>query len=139
MCRGKNGIYYVEDVVRLRGTPDKVRRAIKNTSTQDGAKVRIGIEQDPGQAGKVEVNDLIRYLAGFNVKAYPVQKDKVTRASPVSAQAEAGNVKLVRGDWNRDYLNELMNFPEGAHDDQVDGTSGGFQMLLKSEVNLTWV
>lgn len=133
LSRDANGIVYIEDVVRVRQTPFKVEETIKNTATQDGIETNIGIEQDPGQAGKAEANYYVRQLAGFKVKCYPVTKDKITRANPVSAQAEAGNIKIVRGRWNKDLLDELENFPapEGkGHDDQVDALSGAFQALI---------
>jgi predicted phage terminase large subunit-like protein len=89
----------------------------------------IGIEQDPGQAGKFEAAYYVKSLAGFNVRTFRVRHDKVTRAQPVSAQAEAGNVRLVRARWNEALLQELEAFPEGGHDDQVDALSGAFAAL----------
>jgi predicted phage terminase large subunit-like protein len=53
----------------------------------------------------------------------------VTRAGPFRAQAEARNVKLVRGSWNATYLAELCSFPTGQHDDQVDASSAAFNEL----------
>jgi predicted phage terminase large subunit-like protein len=53
----------------------------------------------------------------------------VTRAKPSSAQAEAGNIKLIEGQWNDDFMTELENFPEGSHDDQVDAFSGALNHL----------
>ncbi len=136
----KQGVFYILDVARFRATPLAVRQAIRNTCTQDGVKIQAGLEQDPGQAGKVEVQDLIRFLAGFHARAYLAENNKVTRAEPLSAQAERGNVKLLRGAWNRAFLDELMNFPEGLHDDQVDGASGAFRMLTnRAEVKIAWV
>jgi hypothetical protein len=35
-------------------------------------------------------------------------------------------VALVRGPWNKDYLDEIETFPLGSHDDQVDASSGAF-------------
>jgi predicted phage terminase large subunit-like protein len=130
MSRASNGIFYVENLIRLRGTPARVEETICTTAKVDGGNVRIVLEQDPGQAGVAEAAYYVRALAGYRVKAQPVTKDKETRARPVSAQAEAGNIKLVRGPWNEAFLRELENFPEGAHDDQVDALSGAFNSLL---------
>jgi predicted phage terminase large subunit-like protein len=130
MSETKDRIYYVEDVVRFRGTPAKVEETIRRTAQADGQRVRIVLEQDPGQAGVAEADYYLRALAGFVVKAQLASKDKQTRARPVSAQAEAGHVKLVRGPWNEAFLRELENFPEAAHDDQVDALSGAFNALL---------
>jgi predicted phage terminase large subunit-like protein len=126
------GLFYVEDVIRFRGQPHEVEKRILNVASQDGRNVMIGLEQDPGQAGKADVSHLIRALAGYNVKAYPATRDKVTRANPASAQAGAGNIKIVRGKWNDTFLSELENFPTGSHDDQVDGLSGGVNALSEA-------
>ncbi len=126
----QQGVFYVRDVCRFQGTPLRVRETIRNVASQDGPSVRlIGLEQDPAQAGKTEVGDLIRHLRGFPVRAILAVKDKVTRSAPLAAQAEQGNVKLLRAAWNRAYLDELVNFPEGKHDDQVDASSGAFTLL----------
>lgn len=127
--RSKQGIFYISHVVRLREGPMNVERAVKNTALQDGKGTWVGIEQDPGQAGVADAQNYVRLLAGLVVKVNRVTKDKVTRALPVSAQCEAGNVKILRGKWNEDLLRELENFPEGSHDDQVDTLSGAFNLL----------
>ena len=36
--------------------------------------------------------------------------------------------------WNKAFLDELEAFPKGAHDDQVDGLSGGFNFLESHNV-----
>ena len=136
LAKDLNGIFYVCDVVRLQESPLHVQNAIKNTSSQDGNNCRVGIEQDPGQAGVSEVDLLIRMLAGYNATPYKVTKDKITRASPVSAQAEAGNIRVLRGSWNEDFFRELENFPEASHDDIVDAFSGAFLMHTEEKYNL---
>ena len=57
--------------------------------------------------------------------------DKVTRAEPVAAQAEARNIKLLAGPWNEPLLRELEVFPFGAHDDQTDALSGCFAKVVR--------
>lgn len=130
MRRTSEGIFYVEDVIRFRGSPGKVDQALKNTTSQDGYMVRIDIPQDPGQAGKAQVKYYARLLAGYNVRSSPETGSKETRAEPYSAQAEAGNVKLVRGLWNDDYLDELTMFPFSDFKDQVDASSRAFSALI---------
>ncbi len=130
MSKDSLGRIFIEHVEGLRGTPNAVEVAIKNTAALDGKNCPIRIEQDPGSAGKMEANYYVRILAGYDVKACPATKDKQTRAKPFSSQAEAGNVYLVKGSWNEEYLTELENFPtDGAHDDQVDASSGAFNDL----------
>lgn len=125
-----DGFVYIEHVERLRRTPGKVARTVRAMAEQDGRTVAVGIEQDPGQAGKFEAETYVRLLAGFVTFVVPPQGDKETRATPVSAAAENGRVKLVRGLWNEALLDELESFPKGAHDDQVDALSGAYNQLL---------
>lgn len=135
--RDDNGILYVTDMVRVQDSPLGVQRAIKNTADYDGPQVMIGIEQDPGQAGVFEAQHIARMLQGYNVRLIKPSSDKITRASPVSAQAEAGNIKIVYSNWNEDFIKELENFPDGAHDDIVDSLSGAFGMLNQSKYNFS--
>jgi phage terminase large subunit-like protein len=65
-------------------------------------------------------------------------KSKIVRADPVSAQAEAGNITLIDGPWNADFIHEAEQFPNGSHDDQIDGLSGAYAALLaKADVQST--
>jgi predicted phage terminase large subunit-like protein len=133
MSRDKTGFFYIEDVVRIRGSAHEVERLIKNTALLDGKHVRIRIPQDPGQAGKAQAAYLVRQLAGYTVKAVSPSGAKETRAAPFAAQAEAGNVKLLQAPWNRQFLDELCVFPAGAHDDVVDAASDAFAELVEPE------
>ncbi len=132
MARDGAGLYYIEDVRRFRGSPMQVEQAITGTAAQDDKHVRIGLPQDPGQAGKMQVQHLIRALAGYVVQSERETGSKLVRAAPFAAQAEAGNVFLIRGAWNEAFLAELEVFPSGSHDDQVDAASGAFDMLTIS-------
>ncbi len=111
-------------------TPSGVEALIKNTASADGRLTDISLPQDPGQAGKSQVASLTKMLAGFNVRATPESGDKITRFSPFSAQAEAGNVLVLRGPWNDGWFTALESFPEATHDDDADSTSRAFNALL---------
>jgi predicted phage terminase large subunit-like protein len=136
LTKAFNGLFYIEDVERFRARPLGVKTTIGNIASQDGRGCAIGIEQDPGQAGISEAEDLVRSLAGYNVAAYPARQDKVTRWKPLSAQVQAGNVKLVRGAWNEAFITELCaltdNPKEYGHDDQGDAAAGAFNALTSS-------
>ena len=99
---------------------------------QDGQSVSVGFMQDPGSAGVSEAQEAARALDGFDVRFATATGDKETRAKPISAQAEAGNVKVVRGLWNEELLRVLENFPAGSHDDEVDALSGAHEFLNNS-------
>lgn len=119
------GVYYILDVVRFQGSPMQVEERIKNVATQDGHLVEVVFEQDPGQAGKAEALGQVRNLDGFDARVNVVRDPKGTRAKPLSAQCEAGNVKLVSGKWNEEFLREAENF-DGSKtcvSDQIDAAS----------------
>jgi len=128
-----DGRFIIGDVVRVRVGPDERDAAIVNTAALDGYSCVQSIPQDPGQAGKTQALYLTRSLAGYKVITSPETGDKITRAEPVAAQINVGNVMMVRGDWNQAFINELRIFPNGSNDDQVDGLSRAFGQLLNSK------
>lgn len=129
MLRADDGRFIVLDVVRLRGSPNKVTTTIAETAHCDGRDVIVCLPQDPGQAGKHQVSWLTSQLAGFQVIASRESGSKATRARPVSCQVEAGNIAVIRAEWNHAFLDELRDFPHGRKDDQVDALSRAFAML----------
>ncbi len=132
MSLRENGRVLIEHCEWFRGEPFDVERRLLETAQCDGTSVRIGIEQDPGQAGKFQANHYVRLLHGYNVHTFPPSGDKITRFGPFSAQASNKNVDVLAGAWLQEYLPELESFPEGGHDDQCDATSGSYMMLLEA-------
>lgn len=124
-----SGLIYILDMQRMRESPGKVEKAIMNTAINDGKQVKLGLPQDPGQAGKSQAAYFTRQFQGFNVRTERETGDKVTRFGPFSAQALAGNVKVLRAAWNGIFFDQLEGFPDAAHDDEADAASGGFEML----------
>lgn len=129
-----DGVVFVEDVLRGQWGPGAVDTIFKQTAQLDGHSCDQREEQEPGSAGKAVAAARAKLLAGFDFVAVPTSGDKVTRAKPFRAQCEAGNVRLVRGQWNETYLQELERFPTGAHDDQVDATSAAYNALALEPV-----
>lgn len=133
--RRVDGIFYVLRVVRARVDSHAVSNMIKGEADSD-RNVMTCLEQDPGQAGVADVDNLTRMLAGYPVVSIPVTRAKEVRARPASSQWHAGNVRLVRGPWNEEFLKELEGFPPkkggGGKDDQVDGFSGAVNWLADS-------
>jgi hypothetical protein len=95
----------------------------------DGRGVPIWMEQEPGSAGVTVIDHYLRLLAGFSFRGERSTGSKADRAQPMAAQAEGGTVKLLRGAWNADYLDEMELFPFGAHDDIVDAAALAFSHL----------
>jgi predicted phage terminase large subunit-like protein len=136
--RDSDGLCYVIDVVRTRSTPHGVQQLVKDTAEKDRSFARyhdwdppaIRMEQEPGSAGKAIVDTYSRHvLPAYDFKGVPSTGSKVIRATPLSAQAEAGHITICRGPWNTDLLDELCAFPHGRYDDQVDALSGAYAVL----------
>jgi len=126
------GTYYIEDVVRDQIGPGAVEDLVKQTAEIDELGTRVWFEQEPGSAGKLFAASLIKLLDGYSVRAVPSTGDKVTRALPFLAQAEAGNVKLVKGPWNKAWLDEICSLPQpGRADDQWDSAAAAYEALQK--------
>lgn len=125
-----DGRIVIGGMARLRAGPDERDAAIVNTTAADGRAVKVSIPQDPGQAGKTQVLYLTRSLAGYRVTSSPESGDKVTRAEPLAAQVNVGNVLMLRGEWNQALTDEMRMFPNGKNDDQVDALSRAFGELI---------
>jgi predicted phage terminase large subunit-like protein len=75
----------------------------------------------------------VRNLAGYVVCIDRVTGDKVSRAGPLGSQASVGNVNMLAGEWNKDFLDEIEVFPYGRYKDQVDCTGGALTKLAEGE------
>lgn len=131
MSKLKNGRFLVENIVRGRWATEEREATIKRYAQTDTEKCRIGVEQEPGSGGKESAEATIKNLAGFIAKEDRATGNKVFRADPYSVQVNVGNVELLAGSWNEDYTDEMKNFPNSTHKDQIDASSGAFAMLTK--------
>jgi predicted phage terminase large subunit-like protein len=122
------GNLYIADGFRERiEYPDQKRyiidRLLSERDTEHGIEKAIH--------GEALIQDLRQEtrVFGKHMRGIDVTNDKVTRALTWAPLAEEGKVILVRGPWNRAFLDEIANFPAGAHDDQIDAVSLAFSML----------
>lgn len=124
------GCVYVMDVKRERVTPTGLDELVVATAKEDGTEVRIDMPQDPGQAGLAQVAHLSKKLHGYDVRFSVEPGEKEKRAYPFAAQVGAGNVWIVRGSWNSEYLNEMRMFPASKFKDQIDASSRAYGALI---------
>lgn len=119
-----DGLYYVLDVRHGRWSPFERNKVIAETAEADDLTygrhvVQLWIENEGRGSGKESAMISVRELAKYGCRLDPVREDKELRSRPFSAQCEAGNVRLLRARWNRDYIDELTAFPNPkVHDDQ---------------------
>lgn len=138
--RAPDGAYYVLECVAVRQGPGAVDTLLSNTTAQDaqrvqagGAQYRTRWEQEGGASGKRDALRIAQLLAGFDARAIRPQGDKIARATGLAAQAFAGNVKLVAGSWNEEWLTHMHGQPDLDHDDIMDGSTVAFNDLCALE------
>lgn len=122
--REKDGGFVILDMARKQ--TDEPRSLLKSVAMQDGRDIMISWPQDPGAAGKDQARSIVADMAGWIIKTSPETGAKETRWEPFAAQVNGGNVKMVRGPWNRALLEEMETAPNGAHDDQLDALARAF-------------
>lgn len=127
---GPDGTVYMRDMIRGRWEWPEAKAIIKATMLAE-SRTQHGIELAMQGLSAVQELSRDRELVNIAFGGVPVDKDKYTRALPLSAKAERRQVVLVRGPWNMSFIDELCAFSgDGStHDDQVDTASGGLQML----------
>ncbi len=141
MGRDREGVLYVLDVARAQASDLEAAELIARAAEADRHLAHsrgwpfpvICIEEEPGASSRYLIGEFRRHrLAGFEVRGARPRGSKEDRARPLSALAEAGELRLLRGPWNRAFLDELCAFPLGGHDDQVDALSGAYGHLTQN-------
>lgn len=128
------GTWYLADMRHERETPGVTDQLQAQTAQLDGRNVMIREELEGGSSGLSVVDKKQRTIfLGYNYRGSRPETNKIARAKPVSAAAEHGHFKVVRGPWNAAFLDEIELFPQkGVHDDQVDATSLGMRSLSEA-------
>ncbi len=122
------GMYWIEDIVRVQKTPQGVEEIIKMTAELDGYSVAIRMEQEPGSSGAITIDHYARnVLQGYDFAGVTSTGSKVERARTASAASQAGRVLISNKCRNiLPFFDELDLFPYGLKDDTIDGFSGAF-------------
>jgi len=124
----------VLDVRRGRWATEVRERIIADTAVGDGYGTVVWLEQEPGSAGKESAENTIRNLGGFAAYSERPTGNKEQRATPYSVQVNNGNVLILNGIWNRDFIEEHRFFPYGIYKDQVDAGGGAFSKLTSKKI-----
>jgi predicted phage terminase large subunit-like protein len=134
MIKLSNRHWVITDVRKGQWAAEKRERIIKQTAEGDERDCEIGIEQEPGSGGKESAESTVRNLAGFVVHKDLPKGDKIYRAEPYAVQVNEGNVMLLRGEWNHDFIEEHRFFPFGNFKDQVDAASAAFNLMAAKRI-----
>lgn len=130
----KDGILYIVDMQRARKEIDQAEALIVDTAQADlvrlGNRIIQSLPQDPGSAGKSQKHHLSNRLVGTNFHFSPETGTKEDRAIPLASLVNAGQVRMVAGDWNGALENEMRNFPGSLYKDQIDALSRAFMEMI---------
>lgn len=119
----KGNDYYILDVFRKRLNYPDLRSTVLRQAQLFAAKYVL-IENKA--SGMALLDDLRRNWVHGGCYPLPVEPegDKITRAAAQSAEIEAGHVYLPRrAEWLGEFKKEVLLFPHGRYDDQIDSLS----------------
>jgi predicted phage terminase large subunit-like protein len=129
------GLCYLLDIVRERlefpALQRKVIGVCNHWLCRTGSRPELVIE-DAGTG-----TALIQHLRQCNIRAYPMRPvgDKTMRMAAQSARIEGGQILLPRqAKWLEDFRTEVLAFPHGVNDDQVDSMSQALSYIFRPRI-----
>lgn len=142
ISRDKMGFYIIEHVDRYRKLTNGVLEEIVKRFYADKEELGVGtpviIPRDPGASGAQASMFFIKTLVeqGVDARAETVSghAGKLARMQPFLALAEAGWVKVVEGEWNEMFFNELEDYVDGNRnqkDDMWDSCATAAKGIMK--------
>jgi predicted phage terminase large subunit-like protein len=125
--RGKH--YYLVDVFREKLLyPDLKKKVIDHARAYQADVVIV----ENKSSGMALIDDLRRSGEIATLVAFDPESDKVTRMATQSAKVEGGQVHLpASAPWLDEFRAELLQFPKGRYDDQVDSLSQFLAWIAK--------
>ena len=128
------GTLFLRDRIKVRNLDEFMPICKAHMLSEKETNVLWGFEDVAFQ--KLVVKQFIKDPQLVNKKIIKVKPvgDKVERARPWQLRAKDKKVKVVRANWNNDFIREATAFPRGRHDDDVDSVSGAMQMIAQATV-----
>lgn len=134
----KTGETLIDDLVRGQFGPAKAEAIFKTTSELDLRTypqcIHIGMEEEPGSSGKYSIRHFQDILSAADTSKRIVHEpaakkgSKLIAAQPYLAHVQTKRAGILEAGWNQSFLDEFETFPEGLHDDVVDGTGGAYRL-----------
>jgi predicted phage terminase large subunit-like protein len=133
------GIVFVEDAVAAQVGPGADEALMLLTAQNDPVGTEHYEEQEGGSSGKKVCHAHAAKLKAFAYFFGPTTGNKVQNFKPFASQARVGNVKILRGPWNKKYLDQVTSFPNAKHDDLVDATSRAYNRIVNGRTTVRTV
>lgn len=116
----KDGVVYIANIIKVKKTFVDLCRFIPEFAHanmySDYSKVKI----EPKSSGKSIVAQLRASTKLSVMEMESPKDDKITRMSSITPLCESGRVKFLKGDYISQFMPNLLVFPNGKHDDDVD-------------------
>lgn len=95
-------------------------------------------EQEPASAGKTDARQF-RYVVRaahelVRVFTESASGSKTLRADGLASANNNGEVRMLRAPWNSTVRRELVDFPNGMHDDIVDAAAGAWRKAARKSL-----
>jgi predicted phage terminase large subunit-like protein len=120
----------VDDLIHERWNPGARDASIASTAAADGTDVHVTIPCDPGEAGVRTQENMRPLLSGYSYTFIRPVGSKVFRADPLASAVNRGKVKFVKAPWNEHVIEQMRQFPLGAHDDCIDALSDLWKTVM---------
>lgn len=125
--------YYLLDLIRGRWETPELRSMI--IESQHAWQPHDTLIEDT-ELGRSLQQDIYR-TTGLRIVLRRPRYDKRARLLAQSARFEAGQVRIPTSEpWTHDYVSELLAFPFGRSDDQVDATSQALDYMVAKTASL---
>ena len=132
-----DGIIYVMDAIAEQFEPAKTNDLLKSTAKLDTVNTKIAWELEGGSSGPRDQVRIRELLEGFNCAGIRPRESKIVRASHFASAALRSEVRLLRGDWNEQYLDALYHFDGSSKPkitDLTDASSGAYSFLDSQKI-----
>lgn len=128
-----NDLWLIDWVNKRMEFPELIEE-IKDFVTDLGHK-QSKVYIEPKSSGSSVVQQLRRF-SGLNIMEYKMEAgDKIQRLNACIPYCEARRIKLVKGYWNQEFLDQCTMFPRHKHDEAIDNlTMAITQSLIRNGV-----
>ena len=120
-----DGAAYYRDPIRGHWATPVSYEMVVETARREGPATTVVVEDKLWGTDLVNRLRFDKRMAGIAIQPQGVIGDKVLRAGAASALCYAEMFYIIQNDNQHDFIEELVNFPRGEHDDWVDSVSGG--------------
>jgi predicted phage terminase large subunit-like protein len=124
---------FIREIHKWKLPWEQTKKKVKEIILNDEKSIYQVFETNGGQ--QIFVSDLQHDpdLSGYSIYGISSKDEKSVRALPWIIRARDKQIKLVRGEWNQNFIKECGGFrrqdKSGAHDDCVDAVSKAWSAM----------